>query len=39
LFARLGSELTYAACGEAVVSGQWDFRTLRSVLSEIVDGN
>jgi 3-dehydroquinate dehydratase I len=39
LFARLGSELTYAACGEAVVPGQWDFRTLRSVLSEIFDGN
>jgi 3-dehydroquinate dehydratase-1 len=39
LFARLGSELTYAACGEVVVPGQWDFRTLRSVLSEIFDGN
>ncbi len=39
LFARLGSELTYAACGEAVVPGQWHFRTLRSILSEIVEGN
>jgi 3-dehydroquinate dehydratase I len=39
LFARLGSELTYAACGEAVVSGQWDFRTLRSILSQMVEGS
>jgi 3-dehydroquinate dehydratase I len=37
LFARLGSELTYAACGEAVVPGQWDLRTLRSILSEIIE--
>jgi 3-dehydroquinate dehydratase I len=37
LFARLGSELVYAACGEAVVPGQWDFRTLRSILPQIVD--
>jgi 3-dehydroquinate dehydratase I len=37
LFARLGSELTYAACAEAVVPGQWDFRTLRSILSQIVE--
>ena len=39
LFARLGSELTYVACGEAVVSGQWDFRTLRSILSQMVEGS
>jgi 3-dehydroquinate dehydratase-1 len=39
LFAQLGSELTYAACGEAVVSGQWDFRTLRSILSQIGEGS
>jgi 3-dehydroquinate dehydratase-1 len=39
LFARLGSELTYAACGEAVVAGQWDFRTLRSILSQIGKGS
>ncbi|HET9374489.1 MAG TPA: type I 3-dehydroquinate dehydratase [Chthoniobacterales bacterium] len=39
LFARLGSELTYAACGEAVVPGQWDFRTLHSILSQIVEGS
>jgi 3-dehydroquinate dehydratase I len=39
LFAQLGSELTYAACGEAVVPGQWDLRTLRSVLSQILEGN
>jgi 3-dehydroquinate dehydratase I len=39
LFARLGSELTYAACGETVVSGQWDFRTLRSIFAQIVEGN
>ena len=39
LFARLGSELTYAACGEAVVSGQWDFRTLRSILSQMAEGS
>jgi 3-dehydroquinate dehydratase I len=38
LFARLGSELIYAACGEALVSGQWDVRTLRSILAEIVEG-
>jgi 3-dehydroquinate dehydratase-1 len=36
LFARLGSELIYAACGELVVPGQWDFRTLRSILPHIV---
>ena len=39
LFARLGSELTYASCGEPVVPGQWDFRTLRSILSQIGEGN
>ena len=39
LFASLGSELTYAACSEGVVSGQWDFRTLRSILSQILEGN
>jgi 3-dehydroquinate dehydratase-1 len=39
LFACLGSELTYAACSETVVSGQWDFRTLRSILSQILEGN
>ena len=39
LFACLGSELTYAACREAVVPGQWDFRTLRSILSQILEGN
>jgi 3-dehydroquinate dehydratase I len=39
LFARLGSELTYAACGAAVVPGQWDFRTLRSIFAQIVEGN
>jgi 3-dehydroquinate dehydratase I len=39
LFARLGSELTYAACGEAVVPGQWHFRTLRSILSQMVEGS
>jgi 3-dehydroquinate dehydratase-1 len=39
LFAKLGSELTYASCGEPVVPGQWDFRTLRSILSQIVEGS
>ena len=39
LFACLGSELIYAACSEAVVPGQWDFRTLRSILSQILEGN
>jgi 3-dehydroquinate dehydratase-1 len=39
LFASLGSELIYAAGSEAVVSGQWDFRTLRSILSQILEGN
>ncbi|HZC35112.1 MAG TPA: type I 3-dehydroquinate dehydratase [Chthoniobacterales bacterium] len=38
LFARFGSELLYAACGEALVPGQWDLRTLRSILPEIVEG-
>lgn len=38
LFARLGSELIYAACGEALVPGQWDLRTLRSILPQIVEG-
>jgi 3-dehydroquinate dehydratase I len=38
LFACLGSELIYAACGEALVPGQWDLRTLRSILPEIVEG-
>jgi 3-dehydroquinate dehydratase-1 len=36
LFARLGSELIYAPCGEVVVPGQWDFRTLRSILPHIL---
>jgi 3-dehydroquinate dehydratase-1 len=39
LFACLGSELTYAACSQAVVSGQWDFRMLRSILSQMFEGN
>jgi 3-dehydroquinate dehydratase len=39
LFACLGSELTYAACSETVVSGQWDFRMLRSILSQMLEGN
>jgi 3-dehydroquinate dehydratase len=39
LFASLGSELNYAACSEAVVPGQWDFRTLRSIFSQILEAN
>jgi 3-dehydroquinate dehydratase-1 len=38
LFAQLGSELIYTACGEAALPGQWDFRTLRSLLPHIVGG-
>jgi 3-dehydroquinate dehydratase-1 len=37
VFARLGSELMYVSCGEALVAGQWDFRTLRSILPQIVE--
>ena len=37
LLARLGSQLIYVACGEAAVPGQWDFRTLRSILPQIVE--
>jgi 3-dehydroquinate dehydratase type I len=37
LFAQLGSELLYAACGKAVVPGQWDVRTLRVLLPQILD--
>src|SRR5260221_10113035 len=39
LFARLGSELTYAACGEAVAAGPSDFPTLRCVLLEVFAGS
>jgi 3-dehydroquinate dehydratase type I len=37
LFAQLGSELLYAACGKTVVPGQWDFQTLRALLPQILD--
>src|SRR5260221_4981602 len=38
LVARLGSELTYAACGEAGVPGHRGVRTLRARLFAVFDG-